>query len=195
MPNVSDSEKPLVYVSRLTNAEKNGLYAVRDAFPLLDIRRHFDEALQEVAIDRLILAEDHLKTALHLLQNSTKPSSYRAAVNRAYYAVHHSIRVMLLQENNCESDGHQEAINEFKDKLKDRNFRTKCGLNEDVLKEVAEARDNRNVADYSPYDFSRLEKTTNWIPLTGHAWKAAAEFNVNLAERLLQSAKKFIGLA
>ncbi|MGD0092352.1 MAG: HEPN domain-containing protein [Planctomycetota bacterium] len=192
---VSEAEKPLVYIARLSNAEKNALYEHGDAFPELEVRKQFHQAIAVVLHDRLKMATENFVLADDLFFNATPTNAhYRAVVNRAYYAIHHSIRVMVLSQNHCEADGHEEAIQELKKLLKDEQFRKKCGLNENTITEISRARDNRSVADYSPYDFSRRDGTTVWVAISGNTWKSTAEFNLNLAERLLDAAKRFIGL-
>jgi uncharacterized protein (UPF0332 family) len=191
----SETAKPLVYVARLSNAEKNALYAHGDAFPELEVRSKFHQAIRTVVLDRLKMARDDWFLAAHLFHDAPTDAHYRAAVNRAYYAIHHSIRVMVLSQNNCEADGHQEAIQELRKQLRREEFRRKCGLSEDIIDEISRACDNRSVADYSPYDFSRRDGTTEWVLISGNTWKSAAEFNLNLAVRLVKAAARFVGLA
>ena len=56
------------------------------------------------------------------------------------------------------------------------------------------SRDNRLVADYSPFDRSRLPGGATGIHLTHSTWMAAAKHNVELAAELYGAALKLAGL-
>lgn len=189
-----DVEKPLVYLSRLSSAERRALVDLGRALPSTDLAGRARVAEGDVVLDRLILAENMLGSAREAAAGRTEPG-YRVAVNRAYYAIHHAARAVILRETHQEADGHAEAIKKLKQLLADASFRLRAGLTEKDLCDIGEARDNRSVADYSPYAYSRREGTTVWIPITGRDWAAAAEFNVSLAERMLGAAAKAVGLA
>ena len=176
--------KALVYVSRLSKAEKDDLYKVDSGFPEQKVGEALREAIQDVLVDRLILAHGCLETAKRLASPTADEEDLRAAVNRAYYSVHHAIRVLILREIGFEADGHELAIQELKRLLRDEDFRRRSGLDEDVVNDISEARDNRSVADYSPYIQSRRDKKADPIPITDDNWRKASEFNIRLAERI-----------
>ncbi|MGD0091027.1 MAG: HEPN domain-containing protein [Planctomycetota bacterium] len=137
--NPSDDDKPLVYLARLSAAEKEGLYAVADAFPALHIRKEFHDTIPDVVVDRLIMATDFLKAAQQLVKNAASDADYRGAVNRGYYSIHHAIRAMMLSHKHYETDGHAEAITELKSLLVDAATRNRCGLTQDIIKDITKA--------------------------------------------------------
>jgi uncharacterized protein (UPF0332 family) len=189
-----DLEKPLVYLSRLSKAERRAVLDVGRALPGAALNERMRQAEVDVTLDRLILSEGLLMEARELAAKGTE-QAFRAAVNRGYYAVHHAVRAVILHETHREADGHAAAIEDLKKLLRGQPFRARAGLHEGTLLEVAQARDNRSVADYSPYAFSRREGTARWISITGNHWSEAAKFNIELAERLHRAAARLVGLA
>src|SRR5579872_3412640 len=94
---------------------------------------------------------------------------------------------MALHENGYDPDGHAESIECLADLLKDNSFCGRSALRPDVVKEIVEARDNRVVADYSPFEQSRYPNGSVDILITGLKWEDAAKFNIDLADKLLVS--------
>jgi uncharacterized protein (UPF0332 family) len=184
--------KTLVYVSRLSPSEKGELYKLDRAFPETKIGEALRNAIQDVVVDRLILATGCLQTARRLITPEASEEDLRAAVNRAYYAVHHAIRVLVLKETGCEADGHEQAIKELRRLLADADLRRRSGLSEDVIENIGEARDNRSVADYSPYDVSRKEDEIALFAISEGDWRKAAEFNIRVAQTMLEADYKVI---
>lgn len=210
-------QKSLVYLSRLTNAERQQLFRADDAFQSFKLRSQWHNLIQTLSGDRIIRAESCLEAAEFLvslsdpLQAELRPEFLRTAVNKAYYSIHHSIRAIALLENEWEADGHEQAISELKSFVKTEKFRIRSGPAEGIGAELARARDNRSVADYSPYAFSRKETKTkenmplaqlpasdvsrrdtkvDWVHITEDSWEKAAKFNIDLAQRLLKAADK-----
>lgn len=192
--NQADTKKWLVYLSRLSQAEKQSLFSLADLAPLAGVDQAAQQSTQDVVSDRLILAEELLKATQR--SGTTDTIACRAAISRAYYSIHHSIRSVLLHQNQHEADGHEAAIKELK-RLLDKDNAAKALLDPQasLIRDVAEARDNRVVADYSPYDLSREKGRAEWIPITENDWTKAADFNTKLAERVFNAALKFVGLA
>ncbi|MCX7049183.1 MAG: HEPN domain-containing protein [Candidatus Sumerlaeota bacterium] len=178
-----------VYVSRLSSSEKSELYKIHNSFPEANIRKIFQEAISDVLLERLILAQDFYESSRQLIGlPASSDNDLRTAINRAYYAVHHAIRVLVLKATESEADGHEQAIQELRLLLKKDDFRRLSGLEEDVIQQVSEARDNRCVADYSPFKYSRREKKDELIPITEGSWRKAAEFNLSVAKKIVAAA-------
>ena len=180
----------LIYVARLSADEKRSLLAQGDAFRKSNLKSTLLSAVEDVCIDRLIRAGGCLRLALQLC-SSADEEMVRAAVGRAYYSMHHSLRAMALWRNKWDPDGHEESIRQLKRLLQENAFVHQSGLAADVWKKVTEARTNRHVADDSPYDVQREPEGVAGI--SGNNWTSAAQFNNNLAEELLNSAFKIVG--
>lgn len=187
----------LVFVARLTRGEKDTIFKQASAFPTSDLTSRLDSAIEEVCVDRLSLAEDCLKLARDL----TNPVSgagageaqLRAAVGRAYYCMHHSMRAIALWQNQWDPDGHAETIEELKKLLGNNSFRARSGLAADAWTRVVVARTNRHVADYSPYAVQRDPPDVGHVEITGRDWAAAADHNIRVAEELFEAAVRFVG--
>ena len=194
-------KEALVYVSRLSKEEKAGLFSAREISALLqsdggggsDMISAFRLCLNDVVLDRLVLAHSFLEMARTLFRVATE-AAFRTSIGRAYYSIHHSIRVMVLSQTEFESDGHDEAIQMLKELLKDNAFKAKSGLPPDICANVYVAKDNRHVADYSPYEISRGANNIAHLHITDSDWQKAAAFNIKLAELLDSAAAKVVGL-
>lgn len=183
---------PLIHLARLSKSEKSAVFALKDAFPDSDLYNCFLSAATDVCIDRLIRADSCLKLAQELITAVSDEEHHRAAIGRAYYSIHHSLRALLLWQNKWDPDGHEETIKQFKELLKDKAFRDLAGLLEDDWEQVAEARNNRHVADYSPYDRQR-EPEKGIVHISGGNWSDATQFNIALAEKIREATRKVIG--
>jgi uncharacterized protein (UPF0332 family) len=206
----ASEKRALVFLSRLNKAERMHLLRASDAFPELSLRDNLSQRVEALATARLLLAEGCLEAAEFVLSRAAgtdcEEHLLRTAVTKAYYSIHHSLRTIALLENGWEFDGHKEVIDEVVDLWKaDKNrFRSVSGLPEESLDNLYEARNNRSVADYSPFEFSRRESTDEhgdeserpesgtirWTNITGDNWRHAAEFNVKLAKENLIAADK-----
>ena len=187
----------LAYISRLTKVEKSSIYRASNVLLAPSLRANFQTYLEDVVLDRLVRAQACLKLAKRLTKkHDGKPpdeESLRCAVGRAYYSAHHLIRAIVLHELHYDPDGHQESIEVFDKLLSNKKFRDRSGLTRRTADKIAEAKDNRSVADYSPYDISRQPNTESWILITGNDWQKAAGFNIRLAERVLRGAYDMVG--
>ena len=160
--------KPLetrLFIHRLTQTEKAAIYAHNTVFPSSSLAASFAVAIEDVCLDKLIRADGCLRLAQSLALD-TDNESLRAAIGRAYYCIHHCLRTILLWRNKWDPDGHEKSIEEFRKLLKDSTFRLQLGLPEDTGNRVVEARLNRHVADYSPYDFQRDPPDTRWLGIS-----------------------------
>ncbi len=191
-----DDKRYLIYVSRLSQPEKQEIYALAEVWPEAELRARLRQAVEDVCLDRLIRAQGCLEVAKSLTPSTSAASveELRAAIGRGYYSVHHSIRAMCLRWNQWDPDGHGESTEQMRKLLNDAVFQRASGLMPEIIKEITEARDNREVADYSPYDFSRRTGGVGIFPITGLDWRKAADFNFALAERLLTAATKVVFL-
>jgi uncharacterized protein (UPF0332 family) len=189
---VASSLQTLVYVSRLQKSEKEAIFAQDAAFPGSNLKVAFLEAVEDVCLDRLVRADNCLKVAKMMFVGADE-EALRITVGRTYYSIHHSLRAIALYQNKWDPDGHEASIQEFKTLLKDKPFCNRSGLKTDAWEAVAEARSNRHVADYSPYETQRLP-AGGFENITGRNWAAAAQFNLDCADTILQAAFKIVGV-
>ena len=182
-----------LFIHRLTDTEKTAVYTHDKAFPAASLAAAFTTAIEDVCIDKLIRADGCLKLARSLALD-TDNESQRAAIGRAYYSIHHCLRAIMLRQNKWDPDGHEKSIEEFRKLLKDNAFRNRSGLPENTGDRVTEARRNRHVADYSPYDSRRNSQNTGLEGITNGHWSEAVQFNTRLAEEIFQAARKCVGL-
>lgn len=189
---MSEPFETRLFIHRLTQAEKAAVYAYNAAFPSSGLAASFANAVEEVCVDKLIRADGCLKLARSLALG-TDNESLRASIGRAYYSIHHCLRAMALWQNKWDPDGHEQSLKEFRELLKDTHFRRRSGLPENTGVRVAEARTNRHVADYSPYDFQRDPPDTGPIGISNGVWADAVQFNIALAEEIFQAAMKCVG--
>lgn len=182
-----------LFIHRLTDAEKKAVYAHDAAFPSAGLAASFAVAIEDVCIDKLIRADGCLRLAQSLALNVDNESQ-RAAIGRAYYSIHHCLRAMVLRQDKWDPDGHEKSIEKFRELLKDNAFRHRSSLSEDTGNRVVEARMNRHVADYSPYDSQRNPPNAGLEGITNGSWSEAVQFNISLAEEIFQAAIKCIGL-
>lgn len=180
------------FIHRLTQAEKASVYAHDTAFPASGLASSLASAVEDVCVDKLIRADGCLRLAQRLALGADN-ESLRAAIGRAYYCIHHCLRAIALWQNKWDPDGHEKSIEEFRKLLKDSAFRAQIGLPGNTGDRVAEARTNRHVADYSPYDFQRDPPDTRRIGISNGRWPDAVQFNINLAEEIFRAAMKCIG--
>src|SRR5262249_4999849 len=150
--------------------------------------------VHEVALHRVIRADECLRLAQRLYDQSKDEETLRAVTGRAYYSIHHSLRAMVLYEKDYDPDGHQASIDALADLiLKDSGFRARSGLDLNAAKDISKAKDNREIADYSPFDASRAPNGASKIKLSHRGWLETAKFNLDLAERLVVASIKVVG--
>ncbi len=159
-----------LFIHRLTQTEKAAVYAHNTAFPSSGLAASFATAIEDVCVDKLIRADGCLRLAQSLALDKDNESQ-RAAIGR----------------------GHEKSIEEFRELLKDSAFRIRLGLPENTGNRVAEARTNRHVADYSPYDFQRTPPDTRRVGISNGSWPDAVQFNIGLAKEIFQAAMKCVG--
>lgn len=184
----------LLFAARLSKAEKEAVLE-QDRWFLgskrFDVLR---DAIEDAALDRLIRADGCLSVARKLILSSDE-EDLRTATGRAYYCIHHAIRAMALWKNKWDPDGHEESITEFKELLADNVFCGQTGLSRGDYKSVSQARTNRHVADYSPYDQQRsIKESSGFEVIIDRDWQRAAQFNVEWAEKILAGAFKYVGV-
>lgn len=182
----------LVHVARTTAPERQ---AVFDLAKLVDprLRAAHEHALLDVAMDRLQVAEDCLRAAIAAgLGRGFGEARLRLAANRGYYSCHQSVRALLLLHLRVDVDGHTRCIDEFKRFLADSANLRAAGLPDDSIHaKLVEAKQNRNIADYSPYP--RMREGTSILRISGDDWLAAASHNAKTAQECLQCAWRFVG--
>jgi len=187
----------LVFVARLTRGEKDAIFGQAAAFPGSDLALRLVAAIDDVCLDRLLRAEGCLELARTFASQAAVGANgeelFRTAVGRAYYSAHHSIRGIALWHSHWDPDGHEASIKQLQLLLTDSGFVAKSGLAPDAWKRVVDARTNRHVADYSPYDWQRDPPAVTPVGITGQDWKTAADFNLALAEDLFKAAVRFVG--
>ena len=180
------------FIHRLTQTEKAAVYFHNTAFPTSGLAESLASGIEDVCVDKLIRADGCLRLAQNLALD-TNNESLRASIGRAYYSVHHSLRTIALWQNKWDPDGHEKSLEEFRKLLKQDSFRVRLGLPEDTGDRIAEARTNRHIADYSPYDFQRDPPDTRRVGISNGSWPDAVRFNLALAEEIFQTAMKCIG--
>lgn len=187
----------LVHLFRLSSQEKTAIFQVAKALQTPQVATVFNDCLMEAVFDRMVRAEGCLELAKSLLAQRQQPpleeERIRTVIGRAYYSIHHSIRAMCLHHLEFDPDGHEESIGEFETLLTDNAFRARSGLAPNVVAEIHQGKDNRSIADYSPYDVSRKPNTDVSIR-TSNNWQDALQFNVGLAERIFGAANRITGL-
>lgn len=184
----------LRYVARLSAAQKAAAYTQDAAFPGSNLGARLRSAIEDVSQDRLIRAEGCLRVARKLRDEANGDEELlRSAIVRAYYCIHHAVRAICLRENQFDPDGHAESIEALKKLLAEPAFRLRSALPLEEYKTVIEARMNRHVADYSPYQeqpSSTALDNKAMDRITDNDWARAADFNIDLADKLMTTALK-----
>lgn len=101
----------LIYCSLLKKAQYRQLRDLSDVhYGAVDMTG-VDQAMREGVEKRLTLAQEFLAFSESLLSSGTGSEiANRNAVSRAYYAVHHAVRALLLFEERGDVGGHRESI-------------------------------------------------------------------------------------
>ncbi len=124
-------DRSLVFVSRLTKGEAAQVHNLATAFPGLGQAEAIRSTIVDVILERAILADGLILLAKRLrdkVSGSDSEIEYRASVGRSYYAIHHSVRAMILHECQYEEDGHSSSLKALKKLLDESSFRNRSGL-------------------------------------------------------------------
>ena len=128
-----------------------------------DLHRRY---VKRIVDDRLGFADEHLKAADDLLGLAAGPLPtargdflLRAALGRAYYAVHHALRSLHLTFRRWDTDTHDGTISGTNSLLDTHpNLRSLLDPRRDLLRLVGRLMDERHVADYHMYGREELGK-------------------------------------
>ncbi len=153
--------------------------------PIIDIGL-IDSAIQQVALDRIAFAKEFVASATDMLAGSPDEMDFRNATSRGYYAVHHTLRAVLLFDLRADTYGHSEAISDFLKRMKDDPaLKTKAdvaGINQTTLKDLLL---NRQLADYHYYGSSNpSEPKVEFASIGPQAVHFADEIVVQMEEYL-----------
>ncbi|MFI0999990.1 HEPN domain-containing protein [Streptomyces galbus] len=101
--------------------------------------------MQQVVVDRLLLAGEHLRAGDKLLFDA----QYRSAISRHYYAMYHAARAIVFAENRGDDYERHNVL--------PRNLPP--GLPDSATREseLTDARLLRNQADYDAYPLNETE--------------------------------------
>ena len=103
----------LIAVERLKRDENTLLrHYSRLHAPTVDIGL-IDSAVQQVVLDRIAFAKEFVASAKDMLAGTPGIMDFRNATSRGYYAVHHTLRAVLLFDLKADTYGHSEAIEDF----------------------------------------------------------------------------------
>lgn len=136
---------------------------------------------------RLTLAREFLSFSEGLISSgSVNEIASRNAVSRAYYAVHHAVRALLLFEERGDVDGHRDSVEAVHALLK-RNAaaRSKLGSAEDFRAEFLVLLERRHLADYYPYGTNAPKE----VPLD---FSQAAQAATQFARRVVEKTNEYI---
>ena len=145
----------LIAIERLKQDENallrryGGLHA-----PIVDIML-IDSAVQQVVLDRIAFAKDFVASARDMLTGTPNVIDFRNATSRAYYAVHHTLRAVLLFDLKADIYGHAESIEIFVRRMNGipplRAKANAASITEATLLEILH---RRHLADYHCYGSS-----------------------------------------
>lgn len=177
----------LIYCSLLKKTQYRQLRDLSDVhYGAVDMTG-VDQAMREGVEKRLTLAREFLAFSEGLLSSGTGSEiANRNAVSRAYYAVHHAVRALLLFEERGDVGGHRESIEAVYALLK-RNpaVRSKLGNTEEFRTSFLDLLDRRHLADYSPYGANAPKEA----PLD---FTQAAQEAVQFARRVVEKTREYI---
>ncbi|MEU5609477.1 HEPN domain-containing protein [Streptomyces sparsogenes] len=123
--------------------------------------------MQQVVVDRLLLAGEHLRAGDHLLFST----QYRSSISRHYYAMYHAARAVVFAANRGDDYERHNVL--------PRNLPT--ALQDSAVREseLTNARLLRNQADYDVY------------PLNESEWEGDARALSVTAANFLQACESF----
>lgn len=190
---MAQSFETLVFLHRLKASETEAVFAHDAVFPTSGLKAKLLQAVEDACVDRLLRAAGCLDMARRLMTLDGDEETQRTGIGRAYYSIHHSLRAIALWQNKWDPDGHEETIQELRRLLKSKAFRDRSGLAEDSYDQIIEARTNRHIADYSPYEVQRDPPRVAWIGITKGRWAEAAGYNLSLADTVFEAGMRFVG--
>ena len=177
----------LIYCSLLKKAQYASLRELDDlAVGLVDIAA-VNQAINVSVDQRMSLAQDFLAFSQSLLAQGTGSEiANRNTVSRAYYAVHHAVRALLLFEERGDVDGHREAIEAVCALLK-RNpaVRSKLGDTQEFREAFLDLLDRKHLADYHPFGTNAPKEA----PLD---FAQAAQGAVKFAQKVVEKTAEYI---
>jgi uncharacterized protein (UPF0332 family) len=111
-----------------------------------------DAAIQQVTLDRMTLARDFVASATAMLNGAPREVDLRNATSRAYYAIHHALRAVLLFDLKSDAYGHIESIDEFLKRARSTSsLRTKADAAAITERALLDILHHRHLADYHCY--------------------------------------------
>lgn len=179
----------LIYCSLLKKAQYRQLRDLDDVQHGAVDMAGVEQAMRAGVDKRLALAQEFLSFSESLLSSEAGGEiADRNAVSRAYYAVHHVVRALLLFEERGDIDGHRESIEAVCALLK-RNAaaRSKLGSTEEFRSAFLDLLERRHLADYYPYGAN----APNEAPLD---FGPAAQEAVQFARRVVEKIVEYIAL-
>ena len=127
---------------------------------------------RDLAMHRLIVAKEDLETA----KDDFTGEHFRAANNRAYYSIYHSITAVLALEQ-VAFKRHKDTIAYFnKEYVKTEKFSRQLG------RRIGRAQEIRHASDYDEFYIASVEEAQEQID--------TAELLLNAVERYVTSFKK-----
>lgn len=177
----------LIYCSLLKKAQYASLRELDNLSPGLVDLAAVNQAINVSVEQRMLLARDFLTFSQNLVTLTTEDEmANRNAVSRAYYAVHHAVRALLLFEERGDVDGHREAIEAVCALLK-RNpaVRSKLGETQVFREAFLDLLDRRHLADYHPFGTN----VPNEAPLD---FAKAAQEAIDFAQKVVEKADEYI---
>jgi hypothetical protein len=111
-----------------------------------------DAAVQQVVLDRIRFAKEFITSARDMLAGTPSTMDFRNTTSRAYYAVHHTLRAVLLYDLKADTYGHVESINDFVKRMNHmpalKAKADAAGITKDALLAILH---RRHLADYHYY--------------------------------------------
>ncbi|MBQ1118597.1 HEPN domain-containing protein [Streptomyces sp. B15] len=140
MPVVTPADLLLLHISTSKSAVISAIPTGggRYPFPIVQL-------MQQVVVDRLLLAGEHLRAGDHLLFSA----QYRSAISRHYYAMYHAARAIVYAENRGDDYERHNVLS--------RNLPSRLSDSATRESELTDARLLRNQADYDAYPLNETE--------------------------------------
>ncbi|MGI4789818.1 MAG: HEPN domain-containing protein [Janthinobacterium lividum] len=179
----------LVYCSLLKKGQYRQLRDLADVHSGAVDLTGIDQAMRDGVEKRLAFAQEFLSFSENLLFSGIGSEiESRNIVSRAYYAVHHAVRALLLFEERGDVDGHRESIEAVCALLKRNSAaRSKLGSMEDFRTEFLDLLDRRHLADYYPYGTNSPNEATL-------DFAQAAQEAVQFAHRVVEKTREYIAM-